>query len=118
MIVIGADVHKSTHALAAVDANTRQLLGEKEIPAKEQGHLDALRWAHESDTEITRGRLDPATRAYLQRKEAEGNARIEAMRCLKRHLARHYHRLLLTPPSPGTRTDMPIDAAISVPCVL
>jgi transposase len=52
MIVIGADTHKSTHALAAVDANTGQLLGEKEIPAKEQGHLDALRWAHELDTEI------------------------------------------------------------------
>jgi transposase len=52
MIVIGADVHKSTHALAAVDASTGQLLGEKEIPAKEQGHLDALRWAHELDAEI------------------------------------------------------------------
>jgi transposase len=46
---------------------------------------------------ITRGRIDPATRAYLQRKEAEGKSRIEAMRCLKRHLARHYHRLLLQP---------------------
>jgi transposase len=52
MIVIGADVHKSTHALAAVDANTGQLFSEKEIPAKEQGHLDALRWARELDTEI------------------------------------------------------------------
>lgn len=31
---------------------------------------------------ITRGRLDPATRAYLQRKEAEGKSRMEAMRCL------------------------------------
>jgi len=41
MIVIGADVHKSTHALAAVDANTGQLLGEREIPANEQGHLSA-----------------------------------------------------------------------------
>jgi transposase len=40
---------------------------------------------------ITRGRLDPETRAYLQRKEPEGKTRIEAMRCLKRHLARHYH---------------------------
>jgi transposase len=47
MIVIGADIHKSTHALAAVDARTGQLLGEREIPAKEQGHLEALRWAHE-----------------------------------------------------------------------
>lgn len=27
---------------------------------------------------------------------AEGKSRIEAMRCLKRHLARRYHRLLLS----------------------
>jgi transposase len=43
---------------------------------------------------ITRGRIDPGTRAYLARKEAEGKSRIEAMRCLKRHLARRYHRVL------------------------
>jgi transposase len=57
---------------------------------------------------ITRGRLDPETRAYLQRKEAEGKSRMEAMRCLKRHLARRYYRLLsersrsmgLLPPEP------------------
>ena len=52
MIVIGADVHKSTHALAAIDAGTGQLLGEREIPATERGHLDALRWAHEFGQEI------------------------------------------------------------------
>jgi hypothetical protein len=39
-------------------------------------------------------RKDPETRAYLQRKEAEGKTRMEAMRCLKRHLARRYYRLL------------------------
>jgi transposase len=43
---------------------------------------------------ITRGRLDPGTLAYLARKEAEGKSRMEAMRCLKRHLARRYYRLL------------------------
>jgi transposase len=52
MIVIGADTHKRTHALAAVDADTGQLLGEREIPATEQGHLDGLRWAHELGREI------------------------------------------------------------------
>jgi transposase len=52
MIVIGADVHKSTHALAAFDAATGQLLGEREIIAREQGHLDALRWAHELGQEL------------------------------------------------------------------
>lgn len=54
---------------------------------------------------ITRGRLDPATRAYLARKEAEGKSRIEAMRCLKRHLARHYHQLLLRPATQPIRCD-------------
>jgi transposase len=34
------------------------------------------------------------TRAYLARKEAEGKSRIEAMRCLERHVARKYYRLL------------------------
>jgi hypothetical protein len=51
MIVIGADVHKSTHALAAVDASTGQLIAEREIRAREQGHLEALRWAHSLDAE-------------------------------------------------------------------
>jgi hypothetical protein len=52
MIVIGPDVHKSTHAHAAVDAATGQLLGGREIPARERGHLEALRWAHELAEEI------------------------------------------------------------------
>src|SRR5918997_5031268 len=42
-------------------------------------------------------RHDPATRAYLARKEAEGKTKKGALRCLKRHLARHFHRLLSTP---------------------
>ena len=52
MIVIGADVHKSTHALAAVDANTGQLIGERQIPARVQGHLEALRWARALGEEL------------------------------------------------------------------
>jgi hypothetical protein len=43
---------------------------------------------------ITRGRIDPQTRVYLAGKEAEGKGRIEAMRSLKRHVARKYYRLL------------------------
>lgn len=52
MIVIGADTHKRTHALAAVDAGTGQLFGEREIAANEQGYLDGLRWARELGHEI------------------------------------------------------------------
>jgi transposase len=67
---------------------------------------------------ITRGRWDPATKAYLHRKEAEGKSRMEALRCLKRQLARHFHRLLLKPPLTAvTRPAVPVNAAISVPCL-
>ena len=57
---------------------------------------------------VARGRLDPQTAAYLARKQAEGKTRREALRCLKRHLARHIWRLLREPhdntPTPTTNT--------------
>src|SRR5215213_2696122 len=37
---------------------------------------------------ITQARYHPAARAYLERKQAEGKSRREAIRCLKRQLAR------------------------------
>jgi transposase len=46
---------------------------------------------------VTKGRLDPDTAAYLARKQAEGKSRREALRCLKRHLARRVWRLLQPP---------------------
>jgi transposase len=46
---------------------------------------------------ITRSRIDPDTRAYLAKKRAEGKSHREAMRCLKRHLARRFYRLLRDP---------------------
>jgi hypothetical protein len=42
MIVIGADTHKSTHALAAVDAGTGEVRGEREIATDDDGHRKAL----------------------------------------------------------------------------
>ena len=50
---------------------------------------------------ITRARIDPATREYLERKQAEGNTKKGALRCLKRHLARRFWRLLAQPPLPA-----------------
>jgi transposase len=67
---------------------------------------------------ITRARIDPQTRAYLERKRAEGKTNREALRCLKRHLARHVHRLLSTPPiHHDQRTRITRNAAISVPAL-
>src|ERR1700679_2450468 len=45
---------------------------------------------------LSRARTDPETRAYLDRKHAEGKTKREAIRCLKRHLARRIWRLLYT----------------------
>ena len=75
MIVIGADTHKNTHALAAVDANTGQLRGEREIPARDVGHLEALRWAHELDGEIVWAIEDCRDLSYHLEQSTPGHRR-------------------------------------------
>jgi transposase len=45
---------------------------------------------------LSRAKTDPETRAYLARKHAEGKTKLEAIRCLKRHLSRRIWRLLYT----------------------
>jgi transposase len=51
MIVIGADTHKESHALAAVDEGTGKVRGGRQIKADEPGHLAAVRWARSLDEE-------------------------------------------------------------------
>jgi transposase len=46
---------------------------------------------------VNKARLDPDTAAYLARKQSEGKTRMEALRCLKRHLVRRVWRLLTAP---------------------
>jgi transposase len=46
---------------------------------------------------IVRARVDPATRAYLQRKTAEGKTKKAALRSLKRALARRFYHHLTRP---------------------
>jgi len=54
---------------------------------------------------VTRARCHPETRAYIERRRSEGKTNRDAIRCLKRHLARRVW-LLLQPqdprPSPST----------------
>jgi hypothetical protein len=42
-----------------------------------------------------RMRWDPATRAYVNRRTAEGRTKPEIIRCLKRHIARELYPVLL-----------------------
>jgi transposase len=46
MVTIGADLHKRTHTVVAVDENGRKL-AERTVPATPAGHLDLLAWAKE-----------------------------------------------------------------------
>lgn len=56
---------------------------------------------------VVRLRYCPRTRAYLERRVAEGRTKREAMRCLKRYLARELYRTLL---ADLTSTRQPLDA--------
>ena len=108
------------------DAHFARQAGVAPIPVS-SGRIDRHRLHRGGDRQlnralhviaITRARIDPQTRAYLDRKRAEGKSNREALRCLKRHLARHVHRLLSSPPAQSDRgTRNQLNAAISVPCL-
>lgn len=64
---------------------------------------------------VTRARVDPRTRDYLDRKLAEGKTRTEAYRCLKRHIAREVWHLLSHTPNPRSAPAMTIHCNPPVP---
>src|SRR5205807_9837559 len=71
---------------------------------------------------LSRARTDPSTRAYLDRRHSEGKTKREAIRCLKRHLARRIWHLLYaatpTPPAPPPRptNTVAVGAPALMPC--
>jgi transposase len=54
---------------------------------------------------VNKGKWDPVSAEYLARKQAEGKTRMEALRCLKRHLARRVWQLLNQPPPTASTVD-------------
>jgi transposase len=107
----------------ASDAKLARLAGSAPIPAS-SGHTTRHRLDRGGNRQlncalhrfaVTKGRLDPDTAAYLARKQAEGKSRREALRCLKRHLARRVWRLLQRRANLGTPAPSP-PAAITIHC--
>jgi transposase len=93
----------------ATDAKLARTAGSAPIPAS-SGRTDRHRLDRGGNRQlncalhrlaISKARLDPETAAYLARKQAEGKTRREALRCLKRHLARRIWRLLQPPAEPS-----------------
>jgi transposase len=88
----------------ATDAQLARCAGAAPIPAS-SGRRDRHRLDRGGNRQlncalhrlaVNKGRLDPQTAAYLARKQAQGMSRMEALRCLKRHLARRVFHLLNT----------------------
>ena len=84
------------------DAKLARLAGSAPIPAS-SGRSDRHRLDRGGNRQlncalhrlaVSKARLDPTTAAYIARKRAEGKSRREALRCLKRFLARRVFRLL------------------------
>jgi transposase len=91
------------------DAKLARIAGSAPIPAS-SGHTIRHRLDRGGNRQlncalhrlaITKGLHDPDSHAHLARKQAEGKTRREALRCLKRHLARRvWHLLQDAPASP------------------
>jgi transposase len=86
----------------ATDAKLARIAGSAPIPAS-SGNANRHRLDRGGNRQIncalhrlaiTKGLHDPETAAYLARKQAEGKSRREALRCLKRYLARRVWQLL------------------------
>ena len=64
MIVLGADMHKGSHTVAAVAAVTGEVLGEKTVRVGEQGFVAARRGAR------SRGKSDAIDALAIARAQA------------------------------------------------
>jgi transposase len=98
-IIIG---HTAGAKRFATDACFARHAGVAPIPAS-SGNTQRHRLHRGGDRQLnralhiiafSRARTDPPTQAYLARKHAEGKTKAEAIRCLKRHVARHIWRVL------------------------
>jgi transposase len=94
------------------DGHFARLAGVAPIPAS-SGRRDRQRLNRGGDRQlnaalhriaVAQGRHHPPAKAYLARKEAERKRRLDALRCLKRHLARRVWLLLRDAPHPDQDT--------------
>jgi len=89
------------------DAKLARLAGVAPVPAS-SGRRDRHRLDRGGNRQlncafhriaVTQGRVHPPAREFLARKQAEGKSRMEALRCLKRHLARAVWQALRSAPT-------------------
>src|SRR5438270_204639 len=106
------------------DAKLARIAGSAPVPAS-SGHSDRHRLDRGGNRQlncalhrlaVTKGRLDPDTAHYLARRQADGKSRREALRCLKRHLARRVWHLLQPLTDPASALATPHTPAVTIHC--
>jgi transposase len=55
---------------------------------------------------LVRMSMDPRTQTYIAKKQAEGKTKLEAIRCLKRHIANEMYTLITNPPAVPDTSDL------------
>ena len=65
---------------------------------------------------VCRLRYCERTRAYAERRTAQGKTKTEIIRCLKRYIAREIYHALVADLLQQPDTSPPRDAAISITC--
>jgi transposase len=66
---------------------------------------------------VTQGRIHPPAREFLAKKQAEGKSRMEALRCLKRHLARRVWKLLVDSERERSMTTVDTQRGMPTPLI-
>jgi transposase len=100
------------------------LCGASPIPVS-TGRTDRHRLNHGGDRDANRAlhmiavcrlRYCQRTRAYAERRTAEGKTKTEIIRCLKRYIAREIYHALVADLTPGIATWKPPDPIITITC--
>lgn len=103
--MIGAIVHEVAPALLQRNSIGRESAAQRLLTAGDNssGKTTRHRLNRGSDRAansalhiiaIGRLRTDPKTKAYIARRIAEGHSKLEAIRCLKRYIAREVYKLI------------------------
>ena len=88
----GVDTHRDEHVAAVLDP-VGGLLGTASFPTTATGYRSGC-GRRPSAIAMVRLSSDPTTHAYSQRRQAEGKTKTEALRCLKRYIAREVYNAL------------------------
>ncbi len=119
LVTAGQNIERLRH-----EASFAALCGASPIPVS-TGRTDRHRLNYGGDRDANRAlhmiavcrlRYCERTRAYAERRAAEGKTKTEVIRCLKRYIARELYHALIADLLPQRDTPRPRDPIVSITC--